>query len=246
MLNEQNIGKGDNNNIPLEVMNAPSLSNFSSRFIKLPDLPRKGDLLAIDAEFVSVQHEDSYLSANGSKVTVTEGRHALARVSVVICQTNTVLIDDYVLPEEPIVDYLTRFSGVQQHDLDPITSTHHLVNLMTAKLKLRLLLKRGCIFVGHGLAKDFRILNMFVPPNQIVDTVVILRREKSRMISLRFLANCLLGRDMQQDSHDSIEDARVAYEVYLKAVDLKKRGVFDQILSQIYDLGRQTEWKICW
>ena len=34
-------------------------------------------------------------------------------------------------------------------------------------LKLRALVDRGCVFVGHGLRKDFRTLNMIVPEQQV-------------------------------------------------------------------------------
>ena len=37
----------------------------------------------------------------------------------------------------------------------------------TAYLQLRCLVDRGCRFVGHGLAKDFRVLNMIVPDDQV-------------------------------------------------------------------------------
>ena len=106
------------------------------------DLPGRGDIVAIDAEFVLVQHEESILNANGSKVTVNEGRHALARVSVIDCRGGNVIIDDYVLPHEPVVDYLTRFSGIHPNDLDRVNSPHHLVTMRSAYLKLRLLLDR--------------------------------------------------------------------------------------------------------
>ena len=103
---------------------------------------------------------------------------------------------------------------------------------------------RGCIFLGHGLELDFRMLNIFVPPSQIIDTVTIFRHKRSRMISLRFLANYLLGCDMQQDTHDSIEDARTALEIYRKAVELKKKGRFEKVLLEIYEFGQQNDWKI--
>ena len=64
------------------------------------------------------------------------------------------------------------------------------------------------------------------------------------MISLRFLANYLLGYDMQQDTHDSIEDAKTAYELYLKALYLKGAGKFDQTLTDIYNFGQKNDWKI--
>ena len=103
---------------------------------------------------------------------------------------------------------------------------------------------RGCIFVGHGLSQDFLTVNIFVPPSQIIDTTNIFYLEHKRLISLRFLVNYLLGRDMQQDVHDSIEDSKAACELYMKALELKKQGVFDKVIREIYDCGSQIDWKV--
>lgn len=105
-------------------------------------MPGKGDLVAIDAEFVCVQQEESLLTSSGSKEIISEPRNALARLSIIDCQTNQVIIDDYVLPMEPVVDYLTRFSGIVQTDLDPSNSPHSLVTPQEAYLKVRLLMER--------------------------------------------------------------------------------------------------------
>jgi PAB-dependent poly(A)-specific ribonuclease subunit 2 len=245
MLRAAGVSESDLS-IPLSVMNARPINDVASAltFSNYNELPGKGEICAIDTEFVSVQSEDSVLTANGGKIVTMDARSALARISVIDCRNGQVIIDDYVLPQEPVVDYLTRFSGITPVDLDPLVSPRHLVSTRTAYLKLRLLVDRGVILVGHGLKTDFSIVNIFVPPAQIIDTVVIFSQPRARMIGLRFLVNFLFGHDMQTDTHDSIEDARAAWEVYKRAVELKSTGEFDRTLTKIYEFGRKTEWKL--
>ena len=212
--------------------------------VSFTELPGKGDLVAIDAEFVCVQAEQSNITYSGSKETVSEARNALARLSIIDCRTNEVIVDDYVLPKEPVVDCLTRFSGIHESDLDPSTSPHHLVTPEEAYMKVRLLMERGCLFVGHGLSQDFRVINICIPPHQIIDTAVIYHQQNQRYISLRYLTNYVLGRDMQQEVHDSIEDAKAAYELYKKALTLKIENKFDEYLMMLYTRGHSTQFKL--
>ena len=144
-------------------------------------LPEKGDLIAFDGEFVSVQAERVILNAEGQKVIKEEGRMLLARISIISDEgtngsdsssgketgTYRLLVDDYILPSEPVIDYVTRFSGIMPDDLNPSQSRHAVVPYRTAYLKLRYFLDKGCIFVGHGLQKDFETANIFVPPEQV-------------------------------------------------------------------------------
>ena len=49
---------------------------------------------------------------------------------------------------------------------------------------------------------------------------------------------------MQQEVHDSIEDAKAAYELYNKALKLKKAGKFEEYLMQLYSHGHKTQFKL--
>ncbi|KAI8829400.1 ubiquitin carboxyl-terminal hydrolase-domain-containing protein [Chytriomyces cf. hyalinus JEL632] len=207
-----------------------------------------GYLVAIDAEFVSLQKEELEIRSDGSRSTILPSKLGLARVSVLRGKDGPMegvpFMDDYIAIQDPIVDYLTEYSGIYAGDLDPVTSTHPLVHLKVAYQKLRHLVDSGCIFVGHGLKKDFRTINIIVPPEQIIDTVdIFFIKERQRKLSLRFLAWSLLRSDIQQDTHDSIEDARAALLLYKKYLALTKEGTFEQVLDAIYEEGRKYNFK---
>ncbi|KAG0161119.1 hypothetical protein PDIDSM_8652 [Penicillium digitatum] len=137
------------------------------------EMPQPGTPVALDTEFVDLEKAEIDVKADGSKEMVRPNKSGLARVSVlrgVGVHEGAPFIDDYITIREPIVDYVTQYSGIKPGDLDPRTSEHNLVPLKVAYKKLWLLLNLGCVFVGHGLASDFRKINIQVPKTQTVDT----------------------------------------------------------------------------
>jgi PAB-dependent poly(A)-specific ribonuclease subunit 2 len=143
-----------------------------------------------------------------------------------------------------VVDYLTAFSGIRAGDLDPKRSEHNLVPLKVAYKKLWLLLNLGCVFVGHGLLKDFRTINIHVPKNQVIDTVdLFFIKSRQRKLSLRFLSWFLLKEDIQLETHDSIEDARTALKLYRKYEEFQDAGILEPMLNDIYARGREVNYK---
>lgn len=96
--------------------------------------------------------------------------------------------------------------------------------------------------MGHGLAKDFRMINIMMPRNQIIDTVTLFRMQNRRMIKLRFLASFLLSSDIQSETHCSLEDAFTALRLYRRYQQLTQEGTFDDTLKQIYKLGKEQNW----
>jgi PAB-dependent poly(A)-specific ribonuclease subunit 2 len=206
--------------------------------------PRAGTPVAIDAEFVELQSEEIEIRADGTRETRRPSRLGLARVSVLRGEgvdEGLPFMDDYIIMKEPVVDYLTQYSGIHPGDLDPATSSHQLVSLKVAYKKLWLLLNLGCVFVGHGLSKDFRIINIHVPRSQVVDTAdLFFIKERFRKLKLSFLAWYILHEDIQTDhGHDSVEDARTALRLWRKYEEFKDAGVLEQMLRETYKKGAE-------
>ncbi|CBZ53447.1 PAB-dependent poly(A)-specific ribonuclease subunit PAN2, related [Neospora caninum Liverpool] len=164
---------------------------------------QRGWLVALDAEFVA--EEDCY-----------EDEEALCSLSAPRHRSQPVTRQSLAL---------ARFSGLRPGDLDLNASQFWLSTKKAIHQKLRYLVDAGCVFVGHGLSQDFRIINLFVPSSQIVDTVELFRLPGRRLLSLKFLAAHLLDLHIQQTTHDSIQDARAALLLYsLAGVTSKGSG----------------------
>lgn len=211
------------------------------------EAPQKGTLVALDAEFVSLQKEENEVKADGNKVIVRPSRLGLARVSVLRGQgelEGVPFIDDYIATKEPVVDFLTEYSGIHPGDLDPVISKRALVSLKVAYKRMWILLNLGCRFVGHGLLKDFRIINIHVPKDQVIDTVDLYAlRSSQRKLSLRFLAWVVLSDHIQTDSHDSVEDSQTALRLYRKYLEYEDAGVLNTVFNRIESEGIKNNYR---
>lgn len=147
------------------------------------------------------------------EMCVTEGgRSELTRISLLSWDGEAVL-DELVKPDRPIIDYLTRFSGITKEKLDPVTTT-----LAEIQQKLLKILTPRSILIGHSLNSDLTALKLTHP--FIVDTTSIYPHPRGPPLksSLKWLSQKYIDREIQkgQAGHDSIEDARAVLDLVKK------------------------------
>ena len=134
-----------------------------------------------------------------------------------------VLYDEYIRPNEEILSFRTRWSGITPSDMQ--------LAIPFDKAQAEILdLLDDCIVVGHSIVNDTDSLKMELPPPERVrDTshYVPLRTmagmNRASVPSLKKLANALLGLEIQKGAHDSVEDARVSMKLY-KLVEQEWEG----------------------
>ncbi|GAB0196637.1 RNA exonuclease 5 [Grus japonensis] len=139
------------------------------------------------------------LTAKGNEVT---------RVSLVDAQGQC-LLNELVKPESTVVNYRTRFSGITKKMLLPVKT-----RLPDIQTRLKKILPRDAVLVGHSLNGDLQALEMIHP--SVIDTSLLFARNEGRRFKLKFLAKAVLGKEIQCEQklgHDPAEDARAALEL---------------------------------
>ena len=200
------------------------------------------------------------MTPDGHRIVRKEADLRLGRVT---CLTRDleVFLDDYILCEDPVADYLTRFSGLSREDLEFHSSHNHLVCLKDAYSRLRRLVDRGCVFVGHGRrdVEGFTCSGQGLPHHQhpgaswtdrgysrhlllAVETRLVVIDRRNRRLSLKYLAKVVLKKNIQEGNHDSHEDARAALELYYKHLELVKEGKWEETLKRVYEVGKHCNY----
>uniref|UniRef100_A0A0N4ZLC2 RNA exonuclease 4 n=1 Tax=Parastrongyloides trichosuri TaxID=131310 RepID=A0A0N4ZLC2_PARTI len=151
--------------------------------------------IGLDCEFVGVGHLGE--------------EDMLARVSIVNYHGKTIY-DKYIKPSQKVIDYRTKFSGIQPSSLTMGTSFIEVQKEVEAFIKDK-------IVIGHSLGSDFGVLKLKHPKHLIRDTAKykgFLDQNSSKTPSLKLLSQKILNLSIQEDTHDSALDAYYAMEIY--------------------------------
>ncbi|XP_017758184.1 PREDICTED: RNA exonuclease 1 homolog isoform X2 [Eufriesea mexicana] len=135
----------------------------------------------------------------------------LTRITV-IDEDCSVVYETLVNPQNPIIDYNTRFSGITEEDMKDVTTT-----LLDVQATLLTMFSEKTILVGHSLESDFKALKLL--HDTVVDTSVMFPHKNGypQKRALKNLCSEYLRKLIQNDvgGHDSKEDAIACMELIL-------------------------------
>lgn len=166
---------------------------------------------AKDIQQGSISAGRTVLAMDCEMCKTKEDGMALTRISLVGWD-GEVVMDELVKPEDPIIDYLTPFSGITAEKLGPVTTT-----LTDIQKRLLEILTPRTILVGHSLESDLQALKLTHP--FIVDTSVLYTHPRGPPLKcgLKWLAQKYLNRQIQKGhgtlGHDSVEDSRACLDL---------------------------------
>ncbi|XP_037742028.1 RNA exonuclease 1 homolog isoform X4 [Chelonia mydas] len=171
-----------------------NLEGFVKTFEKLPTTDGYPGIYALDCE-----------------MCYTKQGLELTRVTVINSDLK-VVYDTFVKPDNKVVDYNTRFSGVTEEDLANASIT-----LRDVQAVLLNMFSTDTILIGHSLESDLFALKLI--HSTVVDTAVVFphRLGLPYKRALRTLMADYLKRIIQDnvEGHDSSEDASACMELMI-------------------------------
>ncbi|KAJ8372967.1 hypothetical protein AAFF_G00272480 [Aldrovandia affinis] len=179
----------------LHVHDTVSLDGFVSSLLK-PPLPEDGC---------------PGVFALGCEMCYTTQGLELARVTVVNTSLQ-IIYDTFVKPDNEVIDYNTRFSGVSEEDLKASSSSIHNVQEV-----LQSFVSADTILIGYSLEKDLCALKLLHSTVVDISAVFPHRLGLPHKRGLRSLTADYLRRIIQESvkGHDSGEDATACMELML-------------------------------
>ncbi|EXJ94435.1 hypothetical protein A1O1_02831 [Capronia coronata CBS 617.96] len=199
---ERNMAQASHSATRTNTIEAVEASDAGPR----PRVPDRETTESVNAGLSSSVELGKYVAIDCEMVGVgpnPDRESALARVSIVNYNGDQVY-DSYVIPVETVTDWRTHVSGIAPKHMKFART------LKEVRAEVEGIL-RDRIIIGHAIRHDLEALMITHPKRDIRDTA---RHPPYRKLAggssprLKILASELLGLEIQEGEHSSVEDAR--------------------------------------
>ncbi|KAI8992741.1 hypothetical protein BD414DRAFT_521323 [Trametes punicea] len=237
----------------------PMPSYMSETFEKPPGWVETSVPVVDDTLLSPSTAETPRIFAMDCEMCMTDEGKQLARVCLIDYASGIVVYDQLVKPGKPVVDYLTRWSGITAEALDKATATFEDVQ---AHIHSVLSTTPTPVLLGHSLESDLNALKICHP--RCIDTAIIFHHPRGRPLKpgLAWLTKKWCGREIQnrgEGGHDPEEDARACLDLLKKKVEngpgfgefrVDMESIFERISrarggtvkSAVVDHGNPAAW----
>ncbi|KAL0067560.1 hypothetical protein AAF712_005275 [Marasmius tenuissimus] len=190
------------------------------------------------------------------EMCLTEDGKELTRVCVIDFDSGLVVYDQLVKPGKPVVDYLTRWSGITAEALATATTTFseaqaHILRMLSPPTTNPFSTDEPKpppptpILMGHSLESDLKALKICHP--FCIDTAIIYHHPRGRPLKpgLAWLTKKWCNREIQtrgEGGHDPEEDARACVDLlHKKLIEGPMFGEFKTDYESIFErMSRST------
>lgn len=190
-----------------EPADAKYLRELKLTPLSKPDIPPKRCAVVLDCEMVGVH--------GGSSEAI--------RLSAVDYLSGDVLVDSLIKPDQRIVSWRTKYSGVSPPMLASACARGDILRgWKGAREELYKHIDSKTVLVGQSLQNDLRVLRMV--HTRIIDSAILTKNlvEENchRQWSLKTLCKELLNIEIQRGKfgHDSLEDAYASREIVISFI----------------------------
>ena len=160
-----------------------------------------------------LQNHPSVYAIDCEAVYTTFGLE-IAKVTVVDID-GVIVYDTYVIPESPVVDYNTQFSGITAEHIQSARTVisdvqEHLMGFIFS----------DTILIGHGIRDYLRLLRL--THDNVIDTSICYHYSNGLPYgsSLQTLVKKILGREIQTEADDSYVNAQASMDLMLYRITI--------------------------
>jgi len=216
----------EKSNIPSDLLDDTTnqKDNTTNQKDTLSDIPSDFNISFFQGFVRPIKNSNYFLISIDCEMLMTIDGPKVGRVTLLDHMGITVY-DEYVRPESKVLDYLEKYSGLNE------VNTGEGKSFQEIQKDLLEVIGTNTYVLGHGLENDFTVLELYV--DKVIDTSYLFLSSEGYKMKLKQLSKCYLNREIQSGTHSSREDALCCL-LLLSYKVIRNRRLLDEWVPEIF------------